>query len=120
MCSLTRQEQDANWQRNFNRCASMHEDIGDNYVWLQALGHGPVINIWFQEPLDGPIRLYDRHWWEVHCKAIKHGKDLVEDHINAFINPETRSIRLFFLFKDGTLTEPTPIFYQLENDYING
>lgn len=101
------------------KCALEHDEFGGNYVWLQALGHGPVEDIWFEEPVNSNNwRRYDWYWWKVHCDAVNHGKDLIEAHMEAFVYPKTRFARLMFLFKDRTLQEPTREFYELEYAYF--
>lgn len=101
-------------------CVDFHDEFGGNYIWLQKLGHGPVEDVWFEEPIDSNNwKRYNREWWETHCQAVSHEEDLIEAHVEAFINPRTRFAKLMFLFKDRTLMEPTRYFYELEYDYFN-
>jgi hypothetical protein len=106
-------------QSCLSACSQTHSQTGDDYVWLNPLGHGKVTKVYFEEPVgSGKWTLYDDHWWNIHCKAIDHSPDnLVASHTRAFINPG-RFARLMFFFEDGTQTEPTVQFYQLEADYF--
>jgi hypothetical protein len=107
-------------QQCVNNCVKTHSQNGDNYVWLNVLGHGPVKKIEFEEPVgSGNWRLYTDKWWETHCKVIDHSPDnLMDAHVKAFINPKTRFARKRFTFSDGLITEPTPKFYELEQNYF--
>lgn len=101
-------------------CIIEHVKEGNNYIWLNSLGHGRVVDVWFEEPVNScKWRLYDEYWWAVHCKAIKHDKNLVDSHVKAFVNKRTRFAKLLFLFDDGTLMEPTKEFYELEDEWFN-
>jgi len=103
-----------------NDCVGSHSQKGGNYIWLNVLGHGKVIKIEFEEPVySGNWRLYTDKWWNVHCKVIDHSpNNLAVAHVKAFINPNTRFARKRFTFEDGTITEPTPKFYELEQEYF--
>lgn len=102
-------------------CIETHDQkYGQNYVWLDALGHGPVQLVWFSEPADSnEFILYTTEWWKAHCKAVSHDENLFEAHYNAFVNPETRFAKMVFLFEDGTLKEANEEFYRLEQDYYD-
>jgi len=103
-----------------DNCVDSHSQNGDDYMWLNQLGHGKVVNIYFEEPVNsGKWTLYDDNWWKVHCKVIDHRPDnLVKSHVDAFINPHTRFARLMFTFQDGKKMEPTKEFYELEANYF--
>ncbi|CAK7994678.1 Hypothetical protein POVR1_LOCUS202 [uncultured virus] len=102
-------------------CLETHDQrYGNNYVWLEALGHGSVINVWFEEPVGSSnFQLYTTNWWRTHCEMVSHGDDLLEAHVEAFVNPETRFARMLFHFEDGSLIEATEKFYQLEQEYYD-
>lgn len=102
-------------------CIVTHDQkYEDNYVWLEALGHGPVELVWFVEPPNSNnYTLYTTKWWKTHCKVISHGKDLYQSHYDAFVNPKTRFAKMIFLFADGTLKEATSKFYKLEQAYYD-
>lgn len=103
-----------------SNCVQSHSQQGEDYVWLNVLGHGHVAKVYFCEPPDSDNwRLYDDHWWKVHCKAIDHRPEyLVDAHMKAFVNPDTRFARMRFHFEDGTVTEPNKLFWELERDYF--
>lgn len=110
---------------NFNatscieNCVKSHSEKGFNYPWLNNI-HGGLKKIQFMEPPNsGKWNDYTEAIWETHCKIISHEpKDLVNAHVKAFINPNTRFAKLNFHFKDGTIMEPTIQFYELENDWF--
>ena len=103
-----------------NDCVKTHSQSGNNYSWLNVLGHGKVKEVKFEEPVDSENwKVYTDDWWKIHCKAIDHDPDnLVEAHVMAFINPNQRFAKLEFTFEDGTKMEPTRQFYDLEADYF--
>lgn len=102
-------------------CVETHDQqYEDNYVWLDALGHGAVELVWFCEPAnDKKFVLYNTEWWKQHCKVVSHGKDLYQAHYDAFVNPKTRFAKMIFLFEDGTLKEADGNFYKLEQAYYD-
>ena len=102
-------------------CLVTHDQINrNNYEWLDVLGHGRVINVWFEEPVDSEyLRLYTTKWWKTHCKVVSHGTDLYKDHVKAFVNPKTRFARLYFLFEDKSLIVANEEFYRLEQEYYD-
>src|SRR5438309_437377 len=78
-------------------CVKAHSQSGNNYEWLDELGHGKVNKVEFEEPVgSNKWTLYTDDWWHTHCKAVSHSTDLVEAHVNAFIDPEKRFARLRF------------------------
>lgn len=101
-------------------CVMTHSQNAINYVWLNVLGHGPVKKVEFEEPLNsGKWRLYTDKWWATHCKVVDHDpKNLAHAHIRAFVDPATRFARKRFTFEDGTITEPTAKYYELEQEYF--
>ena len=109
----------SNSNRKCKTCLDAHKQSGDNYVWLNVLGHGDVLKIEFEEPVgSGKWVPYNDKWWETHCRVVDHRpENLVNAHVDAFINPG-RFARLMFTFHDGTKMEPTVEFYQLEADYF--
>src|SRR5437868_8094101 len=74
------------------KCLLTHDQkYGQNYIWLDVLGHGSVRVVYFEEPVSsGDFKLYDSKWWKTHCKAVSHGEDLYEAHVKAFVNKDTR------------------------------
>ena len=104
-----------------NTCLTSHSQHGENYVWLNVLGNGPIVKIEFEEPVgSGNWRLYTDKWWETHCIAVDHRPgSLAEAHIKAFVNPKTRFARKRFTFENGLITEPTNQFYELEDEYFS-
>jgi hypothetical protein len=108
-------------EKCISKCTEAHSENGDNYEWLLQLNHGQVKKIEFQEPIranEEGFRNYTDTIWKIHCKVVGHGKDLVKNHVKAFIDPQTRFARLRFTFEDGTVMEPTVEFYQLEKEYF--
>ena len=101
-------------------CLHSHSQNGESYIWLNVLGHGDVIKVEFEEPVNsGNWRVYTDKWWETHCKLIDHHPDnLADAHIKAFVNEKTRFAKKRFTFKDGTVTEPTAFYYVLEQEYF--
>jgi len=101
-------------------CVQSHSQNGDDYVWLNELGHGKVDKVSFEEPVgSGNWRLYDDKWWETHCRVVDHNpNNLVNAHVNAFIDPSNRFAKMMFTFQDGTLMEPTKHFFELEQNYF--
>lgn len=100
-------------------CVYSHAPSGLNYPWLDNL-HGGVSKIQFEEPVGSGIwRDYTDKIWKTHCTVVSHtpGK-LADDHIRAFIDPETRFARLRFYFRDGTVMEPTREFYEMEEAWF--
>lgn len=101
-------------------CVISHSQKGENYSWLNVLGHGNLVNVWYEEPVDSRNwKIYTPKVWQTHCRVIDHGDNLYEDHLRAFVNPETRFAKLLFLFEDNTLMEPTSEFYILEQIYFD-
>ena len=102
-------------------CLETHDQIyEDNYIWLDVLGHGRVMKVWFEEPVgSGNMRFYTTKWWKVHCKVVSHGTDLYDAHIKAFVDPKTRFAKLLFLFEDNSLIEANETFYELEQQYFD-
>lgn len=99
-------------------CVKSHISEGDNYSWLELLGHGKVMKVFFEEPVgSGKWILYDDHWWEVHCNVIDHGDNLYNSHMKAFVLPG-RFARLLFVFEDLVQMEPDDLFYRLEVEYF--
>jgi hypothetical protein len=102
-------------------CVETHDQkYGQNYIWLDALGHGPVKTVWFCEPANSnEYILYTTEWWEIHCKVVSHSKNLFDEHYKAFVNPQTRFARMIFLFEDNTLRDANEDFYRLEQEYYD-
>lgn len=103
------------------KCLLTHDEVyGNNYVWLDVLGHGRVVRVWFKEPVDSKeFVLYNTKWWETHCRVVDHGSNLYDSHVRAFVDPKTRFARMLFLFEDGSLIEANEEFYRLEQEYFN-
>jgi len=101
-------------------CVVQHSQHGNDYGWLNVLGHGKVLKVEFKEPVDkGTWRLYDDKWWGVHCGVIDHRPNyLVESHVKAFVDTFSRFAIMRFTFEDGTVMEPTKYFFELEADYF--
>lgn len=100
-------------------CVQSHSQHGHNYSWLTPLGHGKVLQVYFEEPVgSGNWKLYNDDWWATHCRAVDHhSTNLVQAHMDAFVNPG-RFARMLFIFEDGTRTEPNQHFWELEADYF--
>lgn len=104
-------------------CVYSHDKDGLNYPWLDDV-HGGLNFILYEEPISAPgskpnWQMYTEKVWEAHCKVVSHNpQDLVQAHINAFINPSKRFTRLMFVFNDGTAMEPIPYFYELEAQWF--
>jgi hypothetical protein len=102
------------------KCAEVHSTNGKNYPWLSDI-HGGVQRVQFMEPISSGVWTeYTDKIWKIHCKVIDHNPaNLVASHMAAFVNPETRSIKLNFIFNDGTQMEPTQEFYEREAAYFS-
>lgn len=100
-------------------CVISHSENGLNYPWLNHI-YGGLIKIKFEEPPNsGDWKDYNEDIWKIHCKVINHNPiNLVDAHVNAFINPNTRFAKLEFYFKDGTIMEPIIQFYELEKQWF--
>lgn len=103
------------------KCAYAHQQTGLNYIWLEPY-YGKVLKIEYKEPAEtGPWREYTDEIWRIHCKVINHEKNLVKNHMDAFVNPKTRFAKLRFTFnKNGIIysREPDEQFYKLEHEYF--
>lgn len=100
-------------------CAYFHSRHGRNYEWLATLGCGRVVEVWFEEPAgSGKWTVYTDKWWHTHCEAVDHIHNLAENHIRAFVDPETRFARMLFDFEDGTSIIADERFYNLEQEYF--
>lgn len=101
-----------------------HDQSFGNYVWLHPY-YGTLLWIDFEEPIgSGNWRTYDRYYWSRHAGAIDHNPDkLYEEHVKAFVDPETKFINLLFWFQkpDGSVYSmpPNEHFYQLEAEYFS-
>ena len=74
-----------------------NQKYDENYACLDALDHGPVQLVWFCEPTNSyEYVLYTTKWWKTDCKAESHGRNLFDAHYDAFINPETRFVKMIF------------------------
>lgn len=104
------------------KCAYAHSASGMNYVWLEP-NYGKVLRIEYKEPAEtGPWLDYTDKIWKIHCEVINHGKNLVEDHMQAFVSPRTRFAKLRFTFnKNGKIytREPDIDFYRLEKEFFD-
>jgi len=99
-------------------CLYSHSSEGENYCWLDLLGHGKVTKVFFEEPVgSGKWTLYDDNWWITHCNVINHSDNLYDSHMKAFVLPG-RFARLLFVFEDLVQMEPNELFYRLEADYF--
>lgn len=100
-------------------CYNSHVPSGDNYKWLNALGHGKVMGIQFEEPINSGLwRNYTDDIWKIHCKVIDHRPSkLVQSHVDAFVG-NNRFANLRFTFEDGSVLAPTKDFYELEKQYF--
>ena len=123
-------------------CAYAHKENGLNYSWLNE-EFGEVLKIEFEEPVEknnldfknrpifrngemiGNWKPYTDAIWNIHCQqdVINHTPSkLVEQHLTAFVYPDTRFARLrFTMMKNGKIyqTEPTKRFYELERDFFS-
>lgn len=96
-----------------------HDVTGDNYIWLWSR-FGRVIWIAFREPTQvGKWVDYNKYWFTRHACIVSHDPDkLIDDHMDLYVNPDTRKIDLKFWFQgpNGVLytMEPTREFYELE------
>lgn len=122
-------------------CSYAHKESGLNYSWLNK-EFGEVLKIEYEEPVEkrnlnnnrpiysdgemiGDWKPYTDDIWEIHCDptVIDHSpKKLVEQHMSAFINKNTRFARLRFTFKKEDKIyqqEPTKRFYELERDFFS-
>lgn len=101
-------------------CINNHvQENPDNYCWLWKLGHGRVVTVWFEEPVNsGNWKIYTPQWWETHCRIVDHGSNLYESHMKAFVWPG-RFARLIFRFEDGFQAESNSTFYELEQVYFD-
>ncbi len=122
-------------------CSYAHKETGLNYSWLNK-EFGKVLKIEFEEPVDknnlnsqgkpiydneemvGNWQPYTDKIWDIHCKpnVIDHSPSkLVDQHLAAFVNPQSRFARLkFTLHKNDKIyqMEPTKRFYELEKDFF--
>lgn len=100
-------------------CVESHSEDGLNYPWLRHI-RGGLSHVLYEEPAgSGEWRPYTREVWGAHCRAVSHDPAaLVAAHMRAFVDPQTRFARLAFIFRDGTATEPTQEFYELEAAWI--
>ena len=121
-------------------CSYAHKKNGLNYEWLNE-EFGDVLNIEYEEPVEqkflrngnpiykegkmlGKWNPYTDEIWDIHCKpnVVNHSPEhLVDAHVKAFIDPDTRFARLrFTLKKNGRIyqTEPNIRFYELERDFF--
>jgi hypothetical protein len=105
-------------------CLTTHSVRGLNYPWLNDI-HGGLMKIQYMEPpISGQWVDYTDDVWSTHCSLISHNPDtLVDEHINAFVNPDTRFARLQFIFNDGTVIQLEDMdtandFYTREADYF--
>lgn len=103
------------------KCTFAHQSTGLNYIWLEPY-YGKLLKVEYKEPAEtGQWRDYSDKIWEIHCKVINHGDNLIEAHMKAFVNPATRFAKLRFTFnKNGTIytREPDINFYKLEKEYF--
>lgn len=106
-------------------CIYVHKQDGLNYPWLNDV-NGGLDHIEYMEPPNDPKqewKQYGEHQWHSHCTWINHDPDVtVDEHIKAFVNPETRFAKLRFFFKNGKIIEldydHAKDFYQREADYF--
>jgi hypothetical protein len=100
-------------------CTESHSEDGLNYPWLRGV-HGGLHHIEYEEPVGAGVwRRYTRGVWKAHCRVVSHAPAaLVQSHMAAFVDPQTRFARLRFHFYDGTVQEPTRDFYELETAWI--
>lgn len=95
-------------------CVYTHNEDGLDYPWLADIHGGLSHILWTEPPTAENWRPYNDVVWRNHCKMIDHTKNLVENHMRAFVYPDTRFARLMFVFRDGYRTEPTRDFYERE------
>ena len=104
-----------------SKCAYAHKESGLNYVWLQPY-YGKLLKVEYKEPAEtGSWRDYTDKIWDIHCNVINHRDNLIDSHMKAFVNPETRFAKLRFIFnKNGIIyvREPDRHFYELEKKYF--
>lgn len=102
-----------------SNCLRAHSLNDNNYLWLNKLGHGEVLQIEFQEPPNiGNWIVLDDNLWDLHCQTLTHNpNNLVEAHMNAFVYPN-RIANLRFTFRDGSILFPTREFFELEAEYF--
>lgn len=99
-------------------CIYVHSEGGLDYPWLADIHGGLSHILWTEPPTADNWRPYNDAVWRNHCKMIDHTKNLVENHMRAFVYPETRFARLMFVFKDGYKAEPTRDFYEREQRWF--
>lgn len=104
-------------------CVNVHSQnpMGRDYEWLDVLKFGKVLKVEFEEPAgSGNWKMYTDKWWGVHCKAIDHSPDkLVDAHVKAFINPDTKFANLRFYFEKLSVPiPPEKHWYELEAAYF--
>lgn len=96
---------------------------GRNYEWLFPF-YGRFLWADFCEPAGSSNwQPYQRSWWARHACLIRHSPAyLVQDHVNYYVDPETRKIELKFWFErvNGEVYSmaPTVHFYLLEREYF--
>jgi len=101
-------------------CISGHTEP-NLYPWLDGV-NGGLDYIEFEEPVgSGNFELFTPQIASIHCDPgiINHGQDLVESHIQSFVNSSTRFARLMFHFNDGTAREPIRNDYEKEFQWFN-
>jgi len=102
---------------NLSCCSYTHSQEGLNYPWLNNV-QGGLDHIEFQEPAPEraqeqrknpnsvPYKPYTIQTWQAHCKAINHSPSvLIEEHLKAFVYPQTRFAKLRWFFKNGAVVE---------------
>lgn len=101
-----------------------HDQLGLDYPWLEPK-FGKLLWVDFEEPAgSGVWKTYNRFFWGRHAALVPHDPDrLVEAHMDMYVRPATRRIRLRFFFErpaDGLVywMHPTKEFYELEAAYF--
>src|SRR5579884_169175 len=100
-----------------------HDYSGRDYEWLWPK-YGKVLWIDFNEPAgSNSWKTYDRYYFGRHACLISHDpSQLVQEHVDFYVNPRTKQIDLKFWFQhpDGSVhaLAPTQDFYVLEKEYF--
>jgi len=112
-----------------NDCVYAHNDM--NLPWLDYMNNG-IDHVEYQEPVDNSVPLsngkyppevpwkrFTRSKWVEHCSKIDHTpSNLIKSHYDAYLNPDTKFATLRYVFRNGVVVQPTPLFYRLESDWF--
>ena len=97
--------------------AESHSEEELNFPWLQL---GDIAWAEVEEPVgSGAWRRCDAAYWAAHGQAVSHEpRELCAAHVRAFVTLGTRTARLLFHFKDGTVLEPTAEWFHAEGAWV--